>query len=101
NFEISAAYDIVSLPEPHKGNRVSCGIGVDIAAGKKDKMEVAWTLLFERGQRPGHKDGDFFVTQVKPRPEDDEPQYDTKPFRAVSKKGRLVLRRDKKDLICL
>jgi hypothetical protein len=94
DFEVSAAFDWTSVEAPRGGYGVSCGIAVD-AGGGKEQLSLARGYLEDKG--PG-----YLVTFGKPADaETNEMQWDTKHFPTKATLGRLVIRREKDELVCL
>ena len=91
DFEISAKYEWTPVNVPKGGYGVSCGIKVETNDENKG-------VALARGNLPG-KGSVYIVTEA--RREGDEMKYTNKNFPTEAKKGRLVLLREKKDVVCL
>jgi hypothetical protein len=91
DFEIVANYEIQSLTKPTNGYGVSYGIAVD-TEGPNESVALA------RGESAG-KDGGYVVTRGKNV--DGKTEYESTWYPSKAKTGRLLLRREKKDVVCL
>jgi len=91
DFEFSARYEFIDIPTPTKGYGVSCGLALEAKApsgmvqfSRVDTPKGSW---FRVGRDPTGAGKDF----------KDSKDYRTRP----NKKGQLVLRREKGELIYL
>jgi hypothetical protein len=91
DFEISATFRVLSLPVPTSGYGVSFGIAVD-------DQDAAGMVALARGRRPREPDG-YLATRGKGRESDRT--YDTSQYPSPAKIGRLVLKREKSEIVCL
>jgi hypothetical protein len=91
DFEVSAAYELADLPPPQAGYGISCGIAVD-TQGPGGSVAVA------RGQAPKQPPG-YVVTRGLPG--DGGTKYETTYYPSSAKAGRLALRREKAEVVCL
>jgi hypothetical protein len=91
DFDVAANYEVLGMPKPQSGYGVSCGIAVDT---KGPGGMVAIT----RGETVG-KGSTYVVTRGKQ--EAGETKYDSTFYPTTAKTGRLILRREKADVICL
>lgn len=91
DFEVSAAYDLLDLPPPRGGYGVSCGIAVDTQG---PGGMIALTRGQALKQQPGY-------TVTRGLPGDVGTKYETTHHPSTAKTGRLVLRREKAEVICL
>jgi hypothetical protein len=91
DFEVAADYELLSLPPPQGGYGVSCGMAVNTKA--KDG-----SVSITRGYT-GDKKAGYVVTRGKPG--DTGMEYKSDFFPATAPAGRLVLRREKADVVCL
>jgi hypothetical protein len=90
DFEISAAYEWTPVEVPKGGYGVSCGIAIDTDTR---------TVALARGNFQG-KGGGYVVTRAGIV--DGKKKYDNDPVMPTqAKRGQLVLRREKKEVICL
>ena len=92
DFEVLATYELIGFVTPAKGYGTTCGIGVD-TEGPGGSVSLA------RGQQVKEKPG-YIVTRGLPG-EGGETKYETTHFPGQAKFGRLILRREKNELICL
>jgi hypothetical protein len=90
DFEIGANYELLSMSKPIGGYGVSCGLAID--------AEGTGMVSIARGESVGKSSG-YVVTRGKL--EDGETKYDSTFYPSTAKAGRLVLRREKADVICL
>jgi hypothetical protein len=86
DFEISAWFDWTPVEVPKDGYGVSCGIAFDTDTR---------TVALARGNFPG-QGGGYRITTKEPKKD-----YENEDFKSLAKRGRLVLRRVKKELIIL
>jgi hypothetical protein len=91
DFEVSVNYEWVSVDPPQGGYGVSCGIAVD-AGGDKENVSLS------RANIPDKGDG-YAITVGTP--EGTEVKYDTTHIPTKATRGRLVVRREGGELICL
>ncbi len=91
DFEITASYTWAGVPVPKVGYGASCGIAVDTKG-------PAGSVALARATLPAQSAG-YIVTRAVQGPSG--MTYDTThtPTKAMS--GRLALRREKKELVCL
>jgi hypothetical protein len=92
DFEVSAAYEWVSVSLPQGGYGVSCGIAVE--TGSPGTM-----VSLARGHLADKKGAGYLVTRGEPQGTDTH--YETTHHSTKATLGRLVLRRVKNELICL
>src|SRR5205807_2493745 len=94
DFEISMTYDLLAVPPPQKGYGVTCGLGLDAA-------ESGETVNFMRGYQMGKFSG--YVVSWGKKDETGKVNYEgnNKQFPSAAKSGRLMLRREGPDIICL
>jgi hypothetical protein len=93
DFEVSASYDWIDVTMPKIGYGASCGIAID--SGDRGVMvSLARSHFAEPDKGPGYgvTVGKSLGTKV---------DYDTKYYYSKAKRGRLVLRREKGEVICL
>jgi hypothetical protein len=91
--EVSARYDWRPVPIPRAGYGVSCGIRIET----KDKKH---SVSLARGIIPGK--GDVYLVSIGTRRADKHVDYTNEPpFETSAKNGRLILLRQKKEVICL
>jgi len=93
DFEVSAVFDWDAVEFPQGGYGVSCGIAVE-ALNTGLSVSLARGYLLEKSEGPG-----YVVNRGEPG--EKAPHYDRKHFPTKSKSGRLVLRREKKEVVCL
>jgi hypothetical protein len=91
DFEVSATFELISVAPPQKGYGVTCGIAVDTEG-------PGGTVSLARGYQVGNVNG-YIVSQGKPS--DAGMQYESTDYGSRSQKGALVIRREKKELVCL
>ncbi len=91
DFEVSASYELISLPPPRSGYGVTVGLSVD-TDGADGSVSLARGYLLTEGSG-------YVVSWSKPS--DDGMHYDGRHYPTQMNRGRLVLRREKKELICL
>jgi hypothetical protein len=91
DFEISATYEWTPVDVPNGGYGVSCGIKVETNDENK-------AVALARGNLPG-KGTAYIVTEM--RKEGGEIKYYNSDFPTTATKGRLVLMREKKEVVCL
>lgn len=90
DFEISALYEWTPVIVPKEGYGVSCALAVDADA---------WTVALARGNFPGS--GSAYVI-TRGLLQDGKKTYKNEtPIPTQAKRGKLVLRREKKEIICL
>jgi hypothetical protein len=94
DFEVSAAFEVVAVPTPQKGYGASCGIGLD-TDGPDGSVGLQWQN--QKGRVPAF--GVVRGIPLKERALLDWNEVHYHPTKA--KTGKLVLRREKADLICL
>jgi hypothetical protein len=91
--EVSARFDWRPVPVPRTGYGVSCGIRIE-TNDKKQSVSLA------RGIIPGK--GDVYLVSIGTRRADKHVDYTNEPpFETSAKSGRLILLRQKKEIICL
>jgi len=94
DFEVSAVFDWDAVEFPQVGSYgVSCGIAVD-ALNTGLSVSLARGYLLDKGTGPG-----YVVNRGEPG--EKGTKYDRTFHPTKSKSGRLVLRREKKEVICL
>jgi hypothetical protein len=94
DFEVSALYDWDNVPAPQKGYGASCGIAVE-ALGSGATLSLARGHLIGKGQGQG-----YVVTRGEPG--EKGVRYELAHFSPTrAKSGRLLLRREKTELVCL
>jgi hypothetical protein len=91
DFEISAKYEWTPVNVPKGGYGVSCGIKVETNDESK-------AVALARGNLPGRGSA-YIVTEAKK--EGGEIKYYNTEFKTDAKKGRLILLREKKEIVCL
>jgi hypothetical protein len=91
DFEISATYDVTNISPPVGGYGASVGIVADTDG--PDGM-IALARGIQAGKGPG-----YVVTRGTT--DGGEKKYEGSHYPATAKTGRLVLRREKKDVVCL
>jgi len=96
DFEFSATYEWIDVPAPTRGYGVSCGIAVERAEREKDGSRKIVALA--RAHLPG-KSSRYVVTRSMPA--DSKEKFQNDYFPTQAKKGRLILRREQAELICL
>ena len=94
DFEIVADYEIINLPAPTKGYGASFGIAVEA-------KDTGAFIALARGHPGGKgKTNEYLVTLGEK--EEGKPKYSHPSREATpSKKGRLIIRREKKEIVCL
>lgn len=92
DFEVSANFELLNVPPPKDGYGATCGIAVD-TKGPGGMVALA------RGELPG-KGGQYVVTRGQPG-NTGETKYDSTFYPSTAKTGRMLLRREKADVICL
>ncbi len=90
DFEISATYEWTPVLVPKDGYGVSCGIGIDTDTR---------TVHLARGNFPGNGSG-YVVTRTE-MVAGKKVYKNDEPIKTQAKTGRLVLRRERTELICL
>jgi len=92
DFEVSATYEVISIPRPQKGYGAQCGIAVDCER-TGDTLSLSWV------DKPGKGVG-YLVTRGWKA--EGPPDYkDITHVPTSAKKGRLIIRRERAELICL
>lgn len=91
DFEVSTAYEIVDMAPPASGYGKSCGIAVE-TPGPQDVVSVT------RGCMVGKGNG-YVVTRGHRA--DGPMTYESTHYPTAAKTGRLFLRRENADVICL
>jgi hypothetical protein len=92
DFEVSATYEWLAVTPPQKGYGVSCGLVVDTEG-------VGGSVALSRSHLLGRGDG-YAVTRGQPG--EKGLMFDITHWEATkAKRGRLVLRREGADVICL
>jgi LPXTG-motif cell wall-anchored protein len=91
DFEITASYELIWLPAAKAGYGVSCGIAVD-TGGPGGSVSLARGYVSEKGSG-------YVVSRGQPAGKGIK--YETQHYPAQGKAGRLALRREKSELICL
>jgi hypothetical protein len=97
DFEFSAAYEWIDVPEPSGGYGVSCGIAVETAKNVSGGGYVSVTRCRLRKEVANNyqvthgvlKDG---AMKYEPGPQS--------PYPTLAKKGRLIVRREKGEIYC-
>jgi len=93
DFEISANYDWTPVDVPKGGYGVSCGISIET----NDKMR---SVAIARGNFPG--EGSAYRVSTGFMNPDRSVEYKAEPlFKTKAKSGKLMLTRNKKEIICL
>jgi hypothetical protein len=94
DFEFSAGYELINIQTPKTGYGVTCGIVVD-------SKGPAGTISLGRGETIGQGPA-YVVSRGQPDPDAvGRTKYDGSNYPAKAKTGRLILRRENKDVICL
>jgi hypothetical protein len=95
DFEVKVNYEIIAMPAPTSGYGVSLGLTVD-AQGSTGAIALV------RGLSPEGKQH-FTVTRAVPAatPGPEPMKYTSHSFPASGPRGRLVIRREKAEVICL
>jgi hypothetical protein len=93
DFEVSATYEWIDVTPPQIGYGAGCGIAVDTGGGGV-MVSLARTHFADKDKGPG-----YGVTVG--RSAGTEVDYKTQYFYSKATRGRLVLRREKGELICL
>ena len=88
DFEVTAGYQVFNLPGPKDGYGVSVGIAVDTEG-------PGGTVSLARGQLVGMNTG-YIIT----RPKQNDKDTDFEHFSSSAKAGKLILRREKGEVIC-
>ncbi len=91
DFEISVAYAVIDMAPPANGYGKSCGIAVE-TPGPADMVSLARGV--EVGKGPG-----YIVTRGHRA--DGPMSYESTHHPSTAKAGRLLLRREKADVVCL
>lgn len=92
DFELAATFELVNLPAPQGGHGASVGLAVDAEATADGGVAV------QRGHHPD-QGACYWVTRV--RAGANGPEYDTTFHPTNAKKGRLVLRQEKGEVVWL
>jgi hypothetical protein len=93
DFEFSAAYEWTAVTPPQGGYGVSCGIVVDMGG-------AGMSVSLARANLPGKGQGEGYAVTVG-QPTATETKYETSHYPIPASSGRLVLRREQAELICL
>jgi hypothetical protein len=95
DFEVAAVFELVNVPTPTKGYGAGLGLTVDA-----DGPDGAVTLIRGISVDRGHQ---FAVVRSIPgeSPGLDQTRYDAWSFPASGSRGRLAIRREKAELVCL
>lgn len=91
DFEVSAIYEVISVPMPTTGYGAGFGLEVD-TGGAEGSVAV------RRGQWIGEGNG---VQVIRSQKIDGAVTYETKFFATTAKKGKFVLRREKAEVVLL
>lgn len=92
DFDLVATFELLNLPAPQGGYGASVGLAADAEAAADGGVVV------QRGHHPDHG-ASYWVTRV--RAGASGPEYDTTFHPAKAKFGRLSLRREKAEVVCL
>jgi hypothetical protein len=92
DFEVSANYELINVPPVKDGYEATCGIAADTQG-------PGGMVALVRGEIVG-KGGNYVVTHGQPDNTGDI-KYDSTFYPSTAKVGRMVLRREKTDVICL
>jgi hypothetical protein len=92
DFEVSASYEWIAVAPPQRGRGVRCGIIVDTG-------DTGMSVSLARANLPGKDQGEGYAVTVR-QPPGTEPKYKTTHYPNRAKAGRLVLRREKAELVC-
>jgi hypothetical protein len=92
DFSVEASYSWASVPVPTEGYGMSCGIAIDTHGPAGN---VSLTRNYSR-QKGG---SGYAVTRGVPV--DEEMKYETTIHPSKAKSGRLILRREKEEIVCL
>jgi hypothetical protein len=93
DFEVSALYDLDEVAEPEAGYGPSCGIAVD-ALDSSVTVSLARAHLRGKGQGPS-----YLVSRGTPA--EKGMRYESTDYRTTAKSGKLVLRRERDEVVCL
>jgi hypothetical protein len=91
DFEVSAGFEVLNIQPPKDGYGATCGICVE-------GQGTAGSVSLSRGETPGKKGG-YVVSRGQP--DGGQTKYDTNYFPSSAKVGRLMLRRENDEVICL
>jgi hypothetical protein len=91
DFEVEATFQVLTFTPPKEGYGVSVGIGVDTDG-------PGGSLALTRSHRPKEAEGYVISRGIRG---DGGMKYETTHTPSKAKAGRLVIRREKSDLICL
>lgn len=96
DFEVTAGFELFDMPPVGKGYGSSVGIGVDTDPPENLKLSL------HRGNYPKRGEG-FWVTLANEKDEKNEgkKEIDTKFFLGSGETGKLTIRREKEEIICL
>jgi hypothetical protein len=92
NFAVSANYELIRWPAPKGGQGMAVGIGIETGSARGDSISLV------RGHWP--KEGNAFVV-VRGAPSTEGTRYTANFYPTQSKRGQLLLRREKTDVIAL
>jgi len=95
DFEVSAEFELINLAPPQKGQVQSYGVSVGIAVESK---ENGAQVNLARGNQI--KKGNGYLVTEGSLDDEGKMKYRTEHYPSQAKSGRLVLRREKKELIC-
>jgi hypothetical protein len=91
DFEVAADYSWISVSSPTAGYGVTCGVAVD-------SQVTGESVSLARGHLMG-KGGGYVVTVG--RPGEGGTKYETTHYPTQTKNGRLAMRREQAELVCL
>ena len=92
DFEVSADYELLSMPKPQSGYGVTCGIAAGRRRGRRHGR---------LGPRRDGRQGWPATSSPAATVVDRETKYETTYYPSAAKAGRLILRREKAEVICL
>jgi hypothetical protein len=94
DFEVAVNYEWLAVTSPNGGYGVSCGIAID--TGNPGIM-----VSLARANLPGKGQGDGYAVTVGTTPANGPTKYETTHFPFTAKNGRLMMRREQAELVCL
>jgi hypothetical protein len=92
DFEVSVNYELLNISPPKGGYGATCGITVDTQG-------PGGSIGITRGETVGKPSG-YVVTRGQPE-SGGETKYESTYHPSAAKAGRMVLRREKADVVCL